>query len=37
MQKRNVFADVTFACRAAIERPGMKKILESPATEPCPG
>ncbi|PPF54656.1 invertase [Clavibacter michiganensis] len=28
VQKRDVFADVTSGSRAAIERPGMKKLLE---------
>ncbi len=28
MQKRDVFADVTSGSRAAVERPGMKKLLE---------
>ena len=29
VQKRDVFADVTSGSRAAIERPGMKKLLEN--------
>ncbi|MGO2328047.1 MAG: recombinase family protein, partial [Glutamicibacter arilaitensis] len=28
VQKRDVFADVTSGSRSAIERPGMKKLLE---------
>lgn len=28
MHKRDVFADVTSGTRTAIERPGMKKLLE---------
>lgn len=28
MYKRNVFADVTSGTRTAIERPGMKKLLD---------
>ena len=28
VQKRDVFADVTSGSKAAIERPGMKKLLE---------
>lgn len=28
VQKRDVFADVTSGSRTAIERPGMKKLLE---------